>query len=178
MSHAESSVRGHQRPHLMAQQQAGGILPKRTVTLDHHTFTIVTFYDRRLSSQSTQPMEMMFQAQLERYLFRQEAIGQTGAFYRLLQRAGLGGRSLALRRSSVAQGLLSDEEFDELRNVLHTGFRVFTLVPMDAVQVLSLFQLQPTHSFTLRSPLNLRPLPSPLRLPSPALGPPPRPRRC
>ena len=133
----------------MAHQQAGdGLLAQRTVTLDRHTFTIVTFTDRRPSSQSSQPVEMMFQAQLERYLFRQEAIGQTGAFYRLLQRAGVGGRSLALRRASVAQGLLSDDEFDDLRDMLHTGFRVFTLVPMDAVQVCS---------FPITAPLALPP---------------------
>ena len=78
---------------------------------------------------------MMFQAELEQVLFVQEDIGQTGAFYRLLRRAGVGARAIALRRASVGQGLLSDAEFDALRSMLHSGFRVFTLVPMEAVQV-------------------------------------------
>ena len=42
--------------------------------------------------------------------------------------------ALAVRRTSVGQGLLSDAEFDELRGLLHTGVRVFTLVPTAALR--------------------------------------------
>ena len=42
--------------------------------------------------------------------------------------------ALALRLTSVGQGLLSDSEFDELRGLLHTGVRVFTLVPAAALR--------------------------------------------
>ena len=111
------------------------LVPRRTISVARQTLHIVTFSDRRPSAASAQPTEMLFQAEVERLIFGQEAIGQTGAMYRLLQRASVGGRALALRRASVAQGLLSDAEFDDLRAMLHSGFRVFTLVPMDAVQV-------------------------------------------
>jgi len=104
----------------------------RTIIVGRQTLHVVTFIDRRRSN--SQPGEFMFQAELEQLLFAQQPIGQTGAFYRLLQRAGQAGRALSLRRASVSQGLLSDAEFDELRGKLHSGFRVFTLVPMDAVE--------------------------------------------
>ena len=109
-------------------------IPSRTITVGRRTLHVVTYTDRRPSSQQTQPTEWMFQAEVERLLFSQEEIGQTGALYRLLNRAGAGGRAIALRRSSVSQGLLSDAEFDALRALVHTGFRLFTLVPLDAVQ--------------------------------------------
>ena len=58
--------------------------------------------------------------------------GTAGAFYRLLQRSGAGGMSLSLRRNSVAASLITVAEFDALKGLLHTGVRVFTLVPIDA----------------------------------------------
>ena len=116
------------------------LLPRRTLTIGHRTLHVVTFADRRpasmpASAHDPSEEEFLFQSEMETLLFEQAPIGQTGAMYRLLQRAGVGGRAIALRRASVAQGLLSDAEFDDLRSMLHSGFRVFTLVPMDAVQV-------------------------------------------
>ena len=47
----------------------------------------------------------------------------------------MGGQSIALRRASVAEGLLSAAEFDNLKVLLDDDrLRVFTLVPLNAVQ--------------------------------------------
>ena len=75
----------------------------------------------------------MFQTELETLLFDSEVIGTTGAFYRLLNRSGVGALALPLRRASVGEGLLSNEEFDALRGLLHSGVRRFTLVPVAAI---------------------------------------------
>ena len=95
--------------------------------------TVVTFSDRRPGA-TTVPEEFLFQTELETLLFDAEAIGTTGACYRLLHRAGVGGLALPLRRASVREGLLSDEEYDALRGLLHTGVRALTLVPVTAIR--------------------------------------------
>jgi len=103
----------------------------RDIIVCASTLSIVTFVDRR--TPNAQEGEFLFQAQLEQFFFGSSPIGTTGAFYRLLARAGVGSQALALRRSSVAIGRLSNEEFDMLRDFLHSGVRVFTLVPIIAV---------------------------------------------
>ena len=76
----------------------------------------------------------MFQSQLEQFFYQGSLVGTTGAFYRLLARARVGDQTLTLRRTSVGAGLLSNEEFDVLREMLHSGVRVFSLVPIAAVR--------------------------------------------
>jgi hypothetical protein len=106
-------------------------VPSRTIIVSSYTLTIVTFVDRR--SLDAQGGEFLFQSQLEQFFFHGSLIGTTGAFYRLLGRAGVGDQTLTLRRTSVGEGLLSNEEFDTLREMLHSGVRVFSLVPITAV---------------------------------------------
>ena len=105
----------------------------RTITVNGVALTVITFIDRR--APNAQEGEFLPQFQLERLLFGNGPTGTTGAFYRLLQRAGVGDRSVAFRRASVADGLLSAAEFDNLKVLLDNDrLRVFTLVPLDAVQ--------------------------------------------
>ena len=80
---------------------------------------------------------------VESYLYHDsdaEARG-TGAFYRLLQRTpGAAGRALCLRKASVGQGLITDAEWDLLREPLESSVRVLTLVPVDvAVKAITVF---------------------------------------
>ena len=107
-------------------------IPGRLVTVASTSLHIVTFTDRRAQSNT---VDFLFQSELERLLFGgHEPLGTTGACYRLLARAGVGDQSLPLRRTSVAQGLLSEQEYNALRGMLHPGVRAFTLVPIEAVQ--------------------------------------------
>jgi hypothetical protein len=99
----------------------------REVIVGSHVLNVVNFTDLRDASNE---MEFLFQSQVQMILFANEPIGTTGALYRLLTRAGVGARSLPLRRTSVAAGLITDQEFDFLRELLHTGVRVFTLIPL------------------------------------------------
>ena len=105
---------------------------KRTINVLDTSLTVISFVDRRHAT--PQEGEFIAQYQLESLLFGQH-MNTTGAVYRLLKRAGVGSRALALRRASVAQGLLSDEEFDGLKELLEANWlRSFTLVPLDAIQ--------------------------------------------
>jgi hypothetical protein len=108
------------------------LISQRTISVLGMTLNVVTFVDRRPTAAGVQE-EFLFQTELETLLFDSEVIGTTGAFYRLLLRSGVGALTLPLRRSSVREGLLSDEEFDALRELLHSGVRVFTLVPVTAI---------------------------------------------
>jgi hypothetical protein len=107
---------------------------KRTVVVGRHELALISFVDRRPSNANPQWGEFLAQYQLEDLLYRTHS-NTTGAVYRLLKRAGVGHRTLALRRASVAEGLLSDQEFDQLKELLDsTRLRSFTLIPLDAVQ--------------------------------------------
>lgn len=106
---------------------------KREISVLGRTLTVISFVDRRRPGAHDQG-EFLAQYQLESLLYDQH-LNTTGAVYRLLRRAGVGHRALALRRASVAQGLLSDAEFDQLKVLLDANWlRSFTLVPLDAVQ--------------------------------------------
>ena len=95
---------------------------------------MISFVDRRPPNANPQWEEFIAQYQLEGVLYGAH-FHTTGAVYRLLKRAGVGGQSLPLRRASVADGLLSNEEFDELKVLLDNDWlRSFTLVPLGAVQ--------------------------------------------
>ena len=107
---------------------------KRTVVVGSHPLAVISFIDRRPPNANPQWGEFLAQYQLEDLLYRTH-FNTTGAVYRLLKRAGVSHQALALRRTSVADGLLSDEEFDQLKELLDsTRLRSFTLIPLDAVQ--------------------------------------------
>ena len=119
------------RPQLLSTCMAE--IPKRQILVAGITLTVVQFADRRDAAHNME-VEFLFQSQLEQLLFGCAPYATTGACYRLLARAGVGGRALSLRRASVVQELLSAHEYDDLRGVLHSGVRSFTLVPVEAVQ--------------------------------------------
>ena len=107
----------------------------RTIAVADRTLHVISFIDRRPSNVNPQWGEFLAQYQLESLLYGAH-FHTTGAVYRLLKRAGVGGHSLALRRASVAEGLPSDQEFDQLKVMLDRDWlRSFTLIPLDAVQV-------------------------------------------
>ena len=95
---------------------------------------IVTLRDRRPSAPFA-PREWLFQAELEDVFYPSViTMGTAGAFYRLLKRSQAGnGMALALRHASIAAGLVTESEFNALKDMLHSQVRVFTLVPIDAV---------------------------------------------
>jgi hypothetical protein len=82
-------------------------VPVREIAVGSHRLTIVTFVDRR--SPSAQEGEFLFQSQLEQFFYHGSLIGTTGAFYRLLGRAGVGDQTLTLRRTSVTGGPTDSE---------------------------------------------------------------------
>lgn len=108
---------------------------KRTIAVAGRSLDVIRFLDRRLrNSEQVESVEFLAQYQLEALLFGTH-FKTTGAVYRLLKRSGVGAQALPLKRASVAGGLLSDEEFDELKNLLDADWlRSFTLIPISAVQ--------------------------------------------
>ena len=93
---------------------------------------VVQLVDRRPNA-TDEPQEWAFQRDVEAVLYGNGYSQQTGAVYRLLQRCGVGARSLALRKAAVAQGLLTQADFDHL--ISHLGdVRSFTLIPLDALR--------------------------------------------
>jgi uncharacterized membrane protein YgcG len=115
---------------------------------------VVTLQDRR-SNAPSQPIEWLLQIDLEDLLYPAVVThGTNGAFYRLLARSGASG-ALPLRRNSVDAGLVTLEEFGELKALFHSQVRVFTLVPIPAV-AMALTTYGPTEiSKTLVSALDL-----------------------
>jgi len=113
------------------------------ILVEDEIFHIVTLPDRRPTAGASQPVKWLYQMIVESYLYHNgdaEARG-TGAFYRLLQRTpGAAGRALCLRKASVGQGLITDAEWDLLREPLESSVRVLTLVPVDvAVKAITVF---------------------------------------
>ena len=105
-----------------------------------HVFTMI---DRRPTANSSQPLKWMFQIDLESVLYgsNNDKAKSTGAVYRLLKRTPeAAGRALCLRKTSTAGGLITEAEWESLREHLHTGVRSFTLVPVDvAVKAATVF---------------------------------------
>ena len=108
-------------------------IPIPTTLLRRGKMNIVTLVDRRPSVPAA-AQEWLFQTELEDLLYASAIThGTVGAFYRLLKRSAVGGMTLPLRRTSVTSGLVTEGEFDALKDFLHSMVRVFTLVPIDAV---------------------------------------------
>ena len=111
-------------------------LPTIEILVTNHSLTVVTLSDRRPIAASSQPLKWLFQVHLESVLFgnNNSNAKSTGAVYRLLTRTpGAAGRALCLRKTSIAGGLITEAEWESLREHLHTGVRSFTLVPVDVV---------------------------------------------
>ena len=79
------------------------------------------------------PTAWTFQREVEAALYGNGYANQTGAVYQLLRRSGVGSRSLSLKKASVAQGLVTQHEFEWLST--HLGdVRSFTLIPVPALE--------------------------------------------
>ena len=111
-------------------------IPVREIVAGTRLLHVVTFVDRRSATNGQE--EFLLQSQVQSILFGNEPMGTTGAFYRLLRRANVGSLALSLRRSSIEAGLITQEEWGTLialvYDMLHTGVRAFTLVPIRAVE--------------------------------------------
>ena len=106
------------------------------ILLANKTIRVVTLPDRRPNASSSQPLKWLYQIDLELVLYgsNNDNAKSTGAVYRLLTRTpGAAGRALCLRKTSIAGGLITEAEWESLREHLHTGVRSFTLVPVDVV---------------------------------------------
>ena len=124
-------------------------LPKRVMALiytefevDSVSFHIFTLPDRRPTAGSSHPVKWLYQMDVESFLYNHDDDSRgTGAFYRLLQRTpGAAGRALCLRKASVRQGLITDAEWDALREPFRSSLRVLTLVPVDvAAKAIAVF---------------------------------------
>ena len=73
--------------------------------------SVIKLIDRR-DSASTETQEWVFQREVEAALYGNGYSQQTGAVYRLLQRSGVGSRSLPLKKACIQQGLVTQDEFD------------------------------------------------------------------
>ena len=97
----------------------------------------------------------LVQNELERMLFGNEAT--TGAFYRLIHRtaepAAAHLKALPLRSSSVADGLVTAEEFETVSNhVMEERARVVSLLPVElACAAVRTFGCSPTSVAVLRA---------------------------
>ena len=114
--------------------------------------TVVRLRDRRRGA-AFMRKEWLFQSELENYLYGN---WQTkGSFYQLLVRSGVGSYSLCLRRKSVAEGVVTDEEFMAIRGVVGIHARVVTIVPLDAVAAALKMYGRAHHSEALARALHL-----------------------
>ena len=110
--------------------------------VDNVSFHIFTLPDRRPTAGSSRPVKWLYQMDVESFLYNHgDDSRTTGAFYRLLQRTpGAAGRALCLRKASVGQGLITDADWEALREPFQSSLRVLTLVPVDvAAKAIAVF---------------------------------------
>ena len=110
---------------------AGSLLVRKGVSMGVDV-SVINLIDRR-DSASTEMQEWAFQREVEASLYGNGDSQQTGAVYRLLQRSGVGGRALPLKKACIHQGLVTKDEFDWLYNHMRRA-RSFTLIPLDALR--------------------------------------------
>ena len=106
--------------------------PRHPNTAYQKQIRVVSLQDRRPNASSGAYQEWMLQVDLEDVLYPSAVTnGTNGSFYRLLGRSSAGNEhTLTLRRASVSHGLVSTEEFEELKALYHPAVRVFSLVPI------------------------------------------------
>ena len=93
---------------------------------------VVQLVDRRRDPPGD-AQEWTFQRDVEAVLYGNGYAQTTGAVYRLLQRSGVVRESLARKKACVQQGIVTQDEFDCLRD--HLGdVRSFTLIPLVALR--------------------------------------------
>ena len=111
---------------------AGGILVRQGVASGVNV-AVISLLDRRLNTHG-EPTTWAFQRDVEAALYGNGFACQSGAVYRLLQRSGMGPRALPLKKASIAEGLVTQPEFNWMRGHLGGGARSFTLIPLDALR--------------------------------------------
>jgi hypothetical protein len=117
----------------MAQQVVGAFtLLVREGDAIGSRMSVIQLQDRRPGA-PTQPIQWTFQKQVETTLYNHGYASSTGAVYRLLQRSGVGGQALCLKKASVAAGLITQQEYDWLYQHL-VDVRSFTLIPLTAMR--------------------------------------------
>ena len=87
--------------------------------------SVVSMVDGEVSDE---PVEWAFQRDIEAALYGNGFSSQSGAVYRLLQRSGVGARALPLKKASIADGVITQDEFDKIYQHLRGGVRSFTLI--------------------------------------------------
>ena len=95
------------------------------------TASVIRLVDRRSGASESQ--EWAFQREVEAALYGNGFAEQTGAVYRLLKRSGVQKRTLPLKKACIQQGLVTQAEFEWLRDYLG-DVRSFTLIPFDALR--------------------------------------------
>ena len=137
--------------HRAVWQAMAALPPIREFVFNLRRVNVVHMPDPRpAAAAGGESIDWLWQAQLENMLYKRHPSAKitNGAFYRLLGRSRAGnGRALPLSKKSVTDGLLSDAQFVQLRDVIHPGCRSITLVPIDAVEV--------SHAAAARFPLGL-----------------------
>ena len=93
--------------------------------------SVVRLVDRRPSASELR--EWAFQREVEAALYGNGYAGQTGAVYRLLKRSGVQGDTLPLKKACIQQGIVTQAEFEWLRDYL-VDVRSFTLIPLNALR--------------------------------------------
>ena len=101
----------------------------RTADASGAKVSIIRLADRR-PPRSTDPVETewVFQREIEAALYDHGYAQQNGAVYQLLRRSGLSSQSLPLKKACVAQGHVTQDEFDWMSGYLG-DVRSFTLIP-------------------------------------------------
>ena len=89
---------------------AGGMLVRQGVVSDVN-ISVIALVDSR-SNAPAEPTVWAFKRQVEVALYANDQT--SGAMYRLLHRSGVGNRALPLKRSCIADGLVTQAEFDWL----------------------------------------------------------------
>ena len=102
--------------------------------------SVIRLSDRR-PNRSSEPIgtEWVFQREIEAALYDHGFAQQNGAVYQLLRRSGVSSQSLPLKKACIAQGHVTQDEFDWMRGYLG-DVRSFTLIPLSALDTaLSVF---------------------------------------
>ena len=110
---------------------APSLLVRRGDAASGVTTSVVRLLDRR--SGASESREWAFQREVEAALYGNGFAGQTGAVYRLLKRSGVQGHTLPLKKACIQQGIVTQAEFEWLRDYLG-DVRSFTLIPLDALR--------------------------------------------
>eukprot|EP00966_Prymnesium_polylepis_P100852 2335847-Prymnesium_polylepis.1 len=88
--------------------------------------SVISLVDRR-SNSPDESTTWTFQREIEAALYGNGYASQSGAVDRLLQRSGVGNRALPLKKTNIAGGLVTQDEFDWMNTHLGGGGCVILL---------------------------------------------------